>query len=56
MLPDVKSVWSVIVRCDLNGQPDAIANVLYERVSSPVIALSNLVRKDQFGVGVDAAP
>jgi len=24
-LPDVKSVWPVIIRCDLDGQPHAIA-------------------------------
>src|SRR6266478_3512104 len=56
MLPDMKSVWPVIVRCDLHRKSHAIANILDKRVASPPIPLSNLVRKDQFCVSVDAAP
>ena len=46
----------MVVRCDLDGQPDTLANVLNKRVSSPVIALSNLVRNDKFCVRVNARP
>ncbi len=56
MLANVKSVWSVIVRCDLDGKLYAIANVLNKAVSCPVIALPDFVRKDQFCVAVDTAP
>ncbi len=56
MLANVKSVWSVIVRCDLDGKFYAIANVLNERVTSPVIAFPNLMRNDQLCVRVDARP
>src|SRR5207247_1376259 len=56
MLPNMESIWPVIVRCDLDGKPDAIANVLNECVSCPIIALSHLVRKDQLCVSVNAAP
>ncbi len=56
MLANVKSVWPVIVGCDLNRKPHAIANILNKRVARPAITLSNLVRKDQFRVRVDAAP
>ena len=56
MLANVKSVWSVIIRGDLDGQSYTIANVLNKRVAGPPIALANLVRKDQFRVSVDARP
>src|SRR5207244_6984216 len=56
MLANMKSVWSVIVRCDLDGKPYAIANVLNKRVSRPPITFPYLVRKDQFRVRVDTAP
>ena len=56
MLANVKSVWSVIVRCDLDGKPHAVANVRNERVSSPPIALPDPMRKDQLRIAVDATP
>jgi hypothetical protein len=56
MLPNVKSVGSVIVSCDLDRKLYAVANVLNESVASPPIPLSNLVRKNQFCVCVDATP
>jgi len=43
MLANVKSVWPVVVRCDLDGKLYALANVLDKRVSRPVIALPDLV-------------
>src|SRR5205823_5054468 len=56
MLANVESVWPVVVRCDLNRKPYPLANVLNKRVSSPVIALSNLVRDNKLCVSVDASP
>jgi hypothetical protein len=46
MSPDVESVWPVIVGGDLHRKSYAIANILNERVSSPVIAFSNPMRND----------
>src|ERR1051326_7188957 len=56
MVRGVESARAVIIRYVLYGNPHAVANILNKRVSGPPIALSNLVRKDQFGIGVDAAP
>src|ERR1051326_9250442 len=56
MLPDMKSVWPVIVGRDLNRKPHAIANVRNKTVSGPPIAFPNLVRENNFSVGVDARP
>ena len=56
MLPDMKSVWPVIIRCDLDRKPYAITNILYKLVSGPPIALSDAMRKDQFRIRVDTAP
>src|SRR6266480_6759512 len=56
MLPDMKSVWPVIVCCDLDGQPYAIANILNKRVSCPIITFSNAMRNNELCVCVDAAP
>src|SRR5438552_11599937 len=56
MLPDVKSVWPVIVGCDLDRQPHTVANIFDKLVSRPVISLSNAMRKDQLRVRVDATP
>ena len=43
MLANVKSVWPVFVRRDLDGKLYAVANVRNEAVSRPPIALSNAV-------------
>ncbi|PYJ69158.1 MAG: hypothetical protein DME75_11605 [Verrucomicrobia bacterium] len=56
MLANVKSVWPVIIRGDLDGKLYAVANVLNETVSRPPIALTDLMRKDQLRVRVDATP
>jgi hypothetical protein len=56
MLADLKSVWPVIVRRDLDWKSYAVANVRNKAVSGPPVALSDLVRKDQFRIGVDATP
>ena len=56
MLPDVESVWPVIVGRDLDRQSHSIANILDKLVSGSPITLSDLVRENELGVSVDATP
>ena len=46
----------MIVRGDLDGQFYAITNVLNERVSSPIVTFSDLMRENKFCVRVDTTP
>ena len=43
MLANVKGVWSVIVRSDLDRKPYALANVFDKLVPRPVITLPDAI-------------
>jgi hypothetical protein len=46
MLSDMKSVWPMIVSCDLHCKPDSVSHILDKLIARPPIALSYAMPKD----------